>query len=97
MPGQMNKSALIPPAERATPRPRRVGVGVSPNMSLSSVLLACEPLRSVNRFYQQPAYEIVFVAASLDPVVSGIGIAVSPTTTFSDDDESHGGSTVHGP
>ena len=87
MPGQMNKSALIPPAERATPRPRRVGVGVSPNMSLSSVLLACEPLRSVNRFYQQPAYEIVFVAASLDPVVSGIGIAVSPTTTFSDDDE----------
>lgn len=87
MPGRMDKPALMPPAERATPRLRRIGIGVSPNMSLSSVLLACEPLRSVNRFYQQPAYEIVFVAASRDPVISGIGIAIEPATTFGDDDE----------
>jgi len=66
---------------------RRIGVCVSPNMSLSSALLACEPMRSVNRFYRSPAYEITFIGVSRDPVVSGIGIAVEPGSTFDDDDE----------
>jgi AraC family carnitine catabolism transcriptional activator len=87
MTGQMGKPEARPTGERAQPRLRRIGFGVSPDMSLSSMLLACEPLRSVNRFFQQPAYEIVFVAASRDPVISGIGIAIEPATTFGDDDE----------
>lgn len=83
----MDKTALLPPEERAAPRLRRIGVCVSPNMSLSSALLACEPLRSVNRFYQQPAYEIVFVGPTRAPVASGIGIAVEPQATFDEDQE----------
>lgn len=71
-------------APTAAPRPRRVGVALSPAMSLSSLLLAVEPLRSVNRFFQRPAYEIVFVGPSADPVASGIGIAVTPAATFGD-------------
>ena len=55
-------------------------------MSLSSVLLACEPLRSVNRFYGRLAYEIAFVGPSREPVVSGIGIAVEPSATFEGDE-----------
>lgn len=66
---------------------RRIGVCVSPYMSLSSALLACEPMRSVNRFYRSPAYDITFIGPSRDPVVSGIGIAVEPGLTFDDDDE----------
>ncbi len=83
----VDKTELIPPEERVTPRLRRIGVCISPNMSLSSVLLACEPLRSVNRFYQQPAYEIVFVGLTREPVASGIGIRVEPARTFDEDDE----------
>ncbi|MDF1586262.1 GlxA family transcriptional regulator [Rhodospirillales bacterium YIM 152171] len=85
MQAMMDKSSLLPPDQRVAPRLRRIGVCVSPSMSLSSALLACEPLRSVNRFYQQPAYRIDFVAASREPVTSGIGIAVEPTATFDDD------------
>lgn len=66
---------------------RRIGVCVSPYMSLSSALLACEPMRSVNRFYRSPAYEITFIGVSLEPVVSGIGIVIEPGATFDDDDE----------
>lgn len=61
---------------------RRVAVCLSPNMSLSSALLACEPLRSVNRLCRQPAYEIVFVGPTPAPVTSGIGIPVEPAATF---------------
>jgi transcriptional regulator GlxA family with amidase domain len=82
----VDKTQLVPRSERAAPRLRRIGVCVSPNMSLSSALLAVEPLRSVNRFYQQPAYEIVFVGPTRDPVVSGIGIAVEPHASFADDE-----------
>ena len=71
--------------DNIAPPLRRIGVCVSPNMSLSSALLACEPMRSVNRFYRSPAYEITFIGASLEPVVSGIGIAVEPGSTFDDD------------
>lgn len=87
MPSAVDKASLIPAEERVTPRLRRIGVCVSANMSLSSALLACEPLRSVNRFYQQPAYEIVFVGPSRAPVTSGIGIRVEPDRSFDDDDE----------
>lgn len=66
------------------PAPQRVGVALSPAMSLSSMLLAVEPLRSVNRFFQRPAYEIVPVGPSRAPVPSGIGIAVAPEATFDD-------------
>lgn len=83
----VDKTSLIPADERVTPRLRRIGVCVSANMSLSSALLACEPLRSVNRFYQQPAYEIIFIGPSRAPVASGIGIEVVPARTFDDDDE----------
>ena len=75
-----------PALERAGAKPRRVAVCVAPNMSLSSVLLACEPLRSVNRFYGRPAYEIAFVGPSREPVLSGIGIAVEPSATFGGDE-----------
>lgn len=82
----MDKTELLEPQERAAPNLRRIAVCVAPHMSLSSALLACEPLRSVNRFYQRPAYEIVFVGPSRAPVVSGIGIAVHPDRSFDDDD-----------
>ena len=77
------------PAEgaRVPPRLRRIGICVSANMSLSSALLACEPLRSVNRFFQQPAYELVFIGPERAPMRSGIGIEVTPTHVFDDDDE----------
>lgn len=67
--------------------PRRIGIVVSAGMSLTSALLACEPLRSVNRFRGFPAYEIIFVSVSLEPVISGMGIAVEPVSTFYDDDD----------
>jgi transcriptional regulator GlxA family with amidase domain len=51
-------------------------------MSLSSVLLALEPLRSVNRFLQRPAYEIAFVGPAREPVQSGIGICIVPDAIF---------------
>ncbi len=73
-----------PPAAAVAPRPHRVGVALSPAMSLSSLLLAVEPLRSVNRFFQRPAYEIVLIGPSPEPVASGIGIAVTPAATFAD-------------
>jgi len=82
----INKFSLLDPEDRVAPRLRRIGVCMSPNMSLSSALLACEPLRSVNRFYQQPAYEIIFIGPTHLPVTSGIGIAVESATTFGDDD-----------
>jgi AraC family carnitine catabolism transcriptional activator len=66
-------------------RRRRIGVAITPNMSLSSALIACEPLRSVNRCYEQPAYEILFVGPTLEPMTSGIGIAVRPAATYDDD------------
>ena len=75
-----------PTPERAGAKPRQVGVCVAANMSLSSMLLACEPLRSVNRFYGRPAYEIAFVGPSWEPVTSGIGIAVEPSATFEGDE-----------
>lgn len=78
----MDKTALLAPQDRAPPPLARVAMCVAPNMSLSSALNALEPLRSVNRFFQHPAYEIAFVGPSLDPVESGIGIAVTPTLTF---------------
>jgi len=71
--------------EQAVPaelKQRRVGVAVSPVMSLSSVLLACEPFRSVNRFLQRPAYEFIFLAPTRAPVRSGIGICIVPDATF---------------
>lgn len=83
----VDKTSLLPAEERITPRLRRIGVCVSANMSLFSALLACEPLRSVNRFYQQPAYEIIFIGPSREPVTSGVGIQVEPARTFDDDDE----------
>ena len=81
----MNDPSPTPAPERTGARPRRVAVCLAPDMSLSSVLLACEPLRSVNRFYGRPAYEIAFVGPSPAPVRSGIGIAVTPSATFADD------------
>ena len=57
-------------------------MAVSPAMSLSSVLLACEPFRSVNRFLQRPAYEFIFLAPTRAPVRSGIGICIVPDATF---------------
>ena len=67
------------------PRIRRVGVVVTPAMSLSSALLALEPLRAASRFFQRPAYEIAFVGESRAPVESGVGIAVAPGATFAED------------
>lgn len=63
---------------------RRVAFCLSPDMSLSALLMACEPLRAVNRFFQRPAYDLVFVAPSSAPVRSGIGIPVTPHATFAD-------------
>ena len=88
MHAMIDKFTPLSPEDRVAPRLRRIGVCMSPNMSLSSALLACEPLRSVNRFYQQPAYEIVFIGPTREPVTSGIGIAVDPATTFGEDDAS---------
>lgn len=64
---------------------RRVAVCLTEHCSLVSALLACEPLRSVNRLSQQPAYEISMVGADLTPITTGIGIEVKPTASFSDD------------
>ena len=71
-----------PTPERAGSTPRRVAVCLAPDMSLSSALLACEPLRSVNRFFGWTVYEIAFVGPSRAPVRSGIGIVVTPSATF---------------
>ncbi len=67
------------------PAARRVAVCLSANTSLVSALLACEPLRAVNRLHQQPAYEITMMGASLDPITTGIGIEVTPGATFEDE------------
>ncbi len=64
---------------------KRVALCLSENCSLVTALLACEPLRSVNRLSQQPAYDIIMVGASLAPITTGIGIEVKPTATFADD------------
>ncbi|XWN33451.1 MAG: GlxA family transcriptional regulator [Devosia sp.] len=82
----MDKTSLIDPSEPVPLSAKRVVLCVAPNMSLSSALNALEPLRSVNRFFQQPAYEIAFAGPSDAPVVSGIGIAVTPSITFDADD-----------
>lgn len=58
---------------------------IAPAMSLSSALLAAEPMRSANRFFQRPVYEIVFVGATLAPVATGIGIEVVPGADFADE------------
>ena len=65
-------------------RQRRVGVAVVPHIAMTSLLLACEPLRAVNRFFQSPVYELVFVAASLAPVRGEGGTVVKPAATFDD-------------
>lgn len=70
-------------SDEAIPQ-RRVAVTLAAGMSLSSALLAIEPLRAVNRFLQQPAYAIGFVGADLQPVTSGVGIAVTPEASFAD-------------
>ncbi|WP_420392295.1 GlxA family transcriptional regulator [Acuticoccus sp.] len=72
-------------APQRPPAPNRIALCLSPHMSLSSALTAIEPLRSVNRFFRCPAYEISLVGPSTEPVVSGIGIAVMPASTFEDD------------
>lgn len=64
--------------------PRRVAVTLAAGMSLSSALLAVEPLRAVNRFLQRPAYAVGFVGPDAAPVTSGVGIAVTPEATFAD-------------
>jgi len=53
---------------------------------MTALLLACEPMRAVNRFFQSPVYELVFVGASLAPVRGETGTIVEPTTTFDDID-----------
>lgn len=64
---------------------RRVAICVSPEMSLSSVLIACAPMRAVNTLYGCACYDIVMVGPSFQPIISGIGIAVEPTVSFNDD------------
>lgn len=68
------------------PRRRRVAVCVAPEMSLSSVAIACEPMRSANRCFHSEVYEIVFVGPAGGCVVSGIGIAVEPALRFDSGD-----------
>jgi AraC family carnitine catabolism transcriptional activator len=58
---------------------------VSQEMSLVSALLACEPFRSANRVSGRLHYDVDFIGAEVAPVVSGIGIAVTPDKTFGDD------------
>lgn len=65
--------------------PRRIAVCLLPRASLESALLACEPLRSVNRFCAEPVYDIAFVGPGPEPVASGIGIEVAPDATYADD------------
>lgn len=64
---------------------RRVAVCVSPEMSLSSALIACAPMRAVNSLFGRACYEVVMVGPSSEPVVSGIGIAVEPSVGFDED------------
>lgn len=82
----MQDEGIVTRGRPAGPPPplrlRRVGVVVTPSMSLSSALLAVEPLRAASRFFQRPAYEIAFVGASREPVESGVGVAVTPGAVF---------------
>ena len=64
---------------------RRVALCVSPEMSLSSALIACAPMRAVNSLSGRTCYDIAVVGPSSEPVVSGIGIAVEPSVSFDED------------
>ena len=76
MPGQTKTDTRI--------RQRPVGVVVCPRTDMTALLLACEPMRAVNRFLQSPSYELVFVAASGAPVRGENGTITWPMTTFDD-------------
>ena len=81
------KRTILDPIRRDLDRsgPRRVALALAPKASLSSALLAIEPLRSVNRLLGTPAWEIVLVGAVRAPSDTGVGIPVSPEATFEDD------------
>lgn len=66
-------------------RQKRVGIAIDPKTAMTSLLLACEPMRAVNRFFQSPVYELVFVSESLDTVRCDEGLLVQPAATFDDD------------
>lgn len=68
------------------PKQKRVGIAVSPRSAMTALLLACEPMRAVNRFFQSPVYDLVFVAASLASVRCDEGTIVKPAATFDEID-----------
>jgi AraC family carnitine catabolism transcriptional activator len=58
---------------------------LAPLGSLSSALLALEPLRAVNRFLGAPIWEFAFVGATREPIATGVGISVEPAASFDED------------
>jgi len=69
------------------PKQRRVGIAICEQTSMTTLLLACEPMRAVNRFFQSPVYDLIFVGASRVPVRGDSGTVIKIDTTYDNADD----------